>query len=92
MKTRDSPYDQILFLCTKGDCKKRGAKEFRRKIRAAQRERGVGKKRLRIQACGCLNDCDRGPNAVLSPGGRWFSGLHARDAEALLDEILANGE
>lgn len=88
MERRRSPYQKTLFLCTKSTCKKRGAKELRKALKQAIKDRGVSKKRLRIQACGCFDLCKHGPNAVLAHGGTWYADLKPKDAEALLDELL----
>ena len=45
------------------------------------------KGRVRVARSGCLDLCEKGPNAFLYPEGRWYSGLKPEDVPALLAEV-----
>lgn len=92
MQSGKPPYTSILFVCTKSTCKKRGGKRLQKALKKAMKDQKLNKKRLRIQACGCLDLCKHGPNAVLCPGGTWFRGIDLQEADELLKAALAETE
>lgn len=44
-----------------------------------------------VTGCECLGPCFEGPNAVVYPEGVWYSGAAAGDADAIVDQHLAEG-
>ena len=82
------------MICTGGDCKKRGAKDVRKAIKAELRASGLLGE-VRTDTVGCLGLCKHGPNAVVydgaEPKGTWYVGLRENDAAEVVEEHLANG-
>ena len=92
-KVRD--HDSHVLICSGGDCKKRGAKDFRKALKSGLRESGmIGDTRL--DTVDCLGLCKHGPNAVVygpnGHGGTWYLGLTEDDAPEIVDQHLAAGE
>ena len=93
-------FDAHLFICTyareKGaNCASRGGQALRDLVKARCKEAsgGLGQLKIRVNAAGCLDQCDRGIAAVLYPQGEWFTGLKPDDSQILiiaLDRALAD--
>ncbi len=88
-KVRD--YDTHVFLCSGGDCKKRGAKKIRKALKSELRSAGMNRD-VRVDAVDCLGLCKHGPNAVLYPGGTWYAGLQEEDTLEIVEKHLKRGE
>ena len=92
--TRVRDYESHVLICTGGDCKKRGAKDVRKAIKAELRASGLLGE-VRTDTVGCLGLCKHGPNAVVydgaEPKGTWYVGLRENDAAEVVEEHLANG-
>lgn len=92
-KVRD--YESHVFVCTGGDCKKRGARDTRRALKDGIRSEGLLGE-VRIDTVGCLDLCKHGPNVVVydgaQPKGTWYVGLDEDDAPEVVGQHLKNGE
>ena len=44
-----------------------------------------------VTRCGCLGLCGRGPNVVVYPEGRWYTGVRLEDVPLLVSEHLREG-
>ena len=84
-------YEAHVLVCGGGDCKKRGAKEVRKSLKAELRERGRVRG-VRIDSVECLGLCKHGPNAVVYPGGAWYLGLQDEDVPEVVGRHLEGGE
>jgi (2Fe-2S) ferredoxin len=88
-------YKAHLFICTndrgpggkRPSCAHRGSPELRDAVKAACKERGLGKGDVRVNAAGCLDQCERGITAVLYPQGEWFLDLTTDDVGKLTDAV-----
>ena len=40
--------------------------------------------RTLVTGCGCLGLCERGPNVVIYPEGRWYTSVQPDEAEAIV--------
>lgn len=75
---RVSATKPILTVCVNvrqapfASCGGRGALALKASLEKAIAERGLP---VELQTIKCLGKCDRGPNALLSPGNRWFFGI-----------------
>ncbi len=91
-KVRD--YEAHVLVCAGGDCKKRGAKDTRRALKAALRASGLLGE-TRVDTVDCLGLCKHGPNAVVydgtNPKGTWYLGLDESDVPEVVDEHLGRG-
>lgn len=90
--TADPPlfFDCHVFVCTntrpadhpRGSCARKGSVELRDYMK--DKAKALGLKNTRINAAGCLDRCELGPNLVIYPQGVWYR----FDTEADIDEIL----
>jgi (2Fe-2S) ferredoxin len=86
-------YKAHLFICTndrgpgakRESCCPKGSEELRRQVKEMCRAKGL--KNVRINASGCLDQCEQGIAAVLYPKGKWFLGLKPGDAETLVAAV-----
>ena len=92
-KVRD--YESHIFVCTGGDCKKRGARDTRGALKDGIRSEGLLGE-VRIDTVDCLGLCKHGPNVVVydgaQPKGTWYLGLDEDDAPEVVEQHLKNGE
>ena len=88
-------YDAHLFICTnkkeKGACcADRQGPELRDRLKKLSRDPALGwGKRVRVNAAGCLGECEEGVAAVIYPEGRWLRNLRNDDASErqLIDAV-----
>ncbi len=82
-------YKCHLFICTntkeKGSsCGPKGAAALRIELKKRLEEKYPDKKNLfRINASGCLGQCEKGIAAVCYPKGEWKTELTAQDIDSL---------
>lgn len=88
--TTDEVFKCHLFVCTNRrnegeDCASKGAEKLRDQIKKmAKTEFG---NKVRINASGCLGQCEKGVAAVLYPSQTWFFQVDTGDESAILDTI-----
>lgn len=89
-KVRD--YRAHVLVCTGGDCKKRGAKDTKKALKAGIRSEGLlGETRL--DTVNCLGICKHGPNVVVYDSTRtWYLGLNEKDAPEIVEQHLRDSE
>ena len=91
-KVRD--YESHVFVCTGGDCKKRGAKGTRKALKDELRSEGLLGE-VRIDTVDCLGLCKHGPNVVIYGGpekGTWYLGLEEGDVPEVVERHLKGGD
>ncbi len=44
-----------------------------------------------VTGCGCLGVCERGPNLVVYPEGRWYTAVQSAEVPRIVQEHLAGG-
>ncbi len=79
-----------VFVCTnqrpekhpRGSCARRGSVELRDYMK--DKAKAMGLQNVRINAAGCLDRCELGPDMVIYPEGVWYR----YDTKADIDEIL----
>ncbi|CAN5681036.1 hypothetical protein BH24ACT22_BH24ACT22_16320 [soil metagenome] len=89
VKVRD--YDSHVLICTGGDCKKRGAKDLKKRLKSELREENINRD-VRIDEVECLGLCKHGPNVVVYPSGTWYVGLDKENVPEIVDRHLKGGE
>ncbi len=92
MQSQASPYRVQIWVCVNrrddgsNACGNKLQMRLKDALKAAVEARGwTG--RVRVSHSGCMGLCARGPNVMVQPIGRWFSGVTEADVPTLLDEI-----
>ncbi|MDQ3862074.1 MAG: (2Fe-2S) ferredoxin domain-containing protein [Actinomycetota bacterium] len=80
-----------MFICKGGDCKKRGSKAVRRRLKDELRTEGM-KRDVRVDCVDCLGLCKHGPNVIVYPRGTWYLGVAEQDVPAIVQRHLKTGE
>lgn len=87
-------YKAHLFICTKcrfikedGQlCDEKLASDFRKSVKDLAKAK-FGKGVVRVNASGCLDNCENGICSVLYPSGKWNIQLRPGDEEKLIQAI-----
>jgi (2Fe-2S) ferredoxin len=90
-------YAKHVFCCTnrreaghpRGCCAEKNAEELRDYLKGRAKEAGL--RRIRINAAGCLDRCELGPNMVIYPEGVWYTYKTKEDLDEILDTHLVKG-
>lgn len=80
-----------LYLCQGPNCSARGAGATREALDLAIWEAGL-LDAVELQASGCQDHCDYGPNLLIYPGGCRYVGVDAARAAAIVARHLRDGE
>jgi len=68
-----------------------GSAEVMDIIRAEVFKAGLEKEVL-ITGTGCIGICNRGPNVVVYPEGKWYTGVTAEMAKQIVEEHVKQGK
>lgn len=90
-------FDCHVFVCTntrpadhpRGSCARGGSVELRDYMK--DKAKAMGLKGVRINAAGCLDRCELGPNLVIYPEGVWYHFDTRADIDEILTEHLQKG-
>jgi (2Fe-2S) ferredoxin len=88
------PYRRTVFVCTHSReggrvaCGNpgRGGVELCEALKDAVKKAGL-KGKVRVARSGCLDLCEKGPNAFFYPGDEWLSGLSTEDVPVILAKL-----
>ncbi len=91
-------YETHVFCCMnvrepghpRGCCSARGSVELRDYMKS--RAKQLGLKNIRINAAGCLDRCELGPNMVIYPEGVWYTYESREDVDEILERHIIGGE
>jgi (2Fe-2S) ferredoxin len=94
VKNASVPYQKTLFVCVHAreggrvscGAPGRGGVELCQSLKESVKAAGL-KGKVRVSKSGCLDLCEKGPNAFLYPQGEWLSGLSPDDAPALVQRL-----
>jgi (2Fe-2S) ferredoxin len=95
MKNEKVPFAKTVFVCTNArpggervSCGNpgRGGLELCEALKHGVKKAGL-KGKVRVARTGCLDLCEKGPNAFLYPSGEWLSGITAADADGILKKL-----
>jgi len=80
-------FQKYLFVCeksrTEGACCMPQGRVIREALKTTVHDLGLAES-IRVSHTGCLDLCAEGPNVLLMPDNKWFSGVRETD----LDEIV----
>ncbi|MEZ4366135.1 MAG: (2Fe-2S) ferredoxin domain-containing protein [Kofleriaceae bacterium] len=88
-----------VFVCTseraadhpRGSCARRGAVAVRELLKKELTARGLAG-RVRANAAGCLDQCERGVAIVVYPEQVWYGAVTAADVTEIIERHLVGGE
>jgi (2Fe-2S) ferredoxin len=91
-------YERHVFICTnrrdpgnpKGCCAAKGAEKIRETFKKLISEKGL-KGRMRANAAGCLDQCEKGPTVVVYPEQVWYTVRTPEDAAEIVEKHLVGG-
>lgn len=92
MNESSLPFDRLILVCLNerpgGEpaCGGRGSKAIADGLKNGVNERGL-KGQVRVTKTHCLGLCELGPNVMVFPDGKLFSGVGPGDVPALLDRF-----
>jgi (2Fe-2S) ferredoxin len=86
-----------VFVCTnvrpvghpRGSCARKDSVALRDYMK--DKAKAMGLKNVRINASGCLDRCELGPNMVIYPEGVWYHFNNEADIDEILSEHLQKG-
>lgn len=92
------PYERHVFVCVnerppghrRGCCSSRNGKEICAALKQMNQKSGLAGK-VRINAAGCLDECERGVAIVVYPEAVWYGGVTLDALEELYDSHIVNG-
>jgi (2Fe-2S) ferredoxin len=90
-------YRAHVFCCTnerppghkRGCCKEKGSDDLRNYMKARVKELGI--EGTRVNASGCLDQCEKGPAVVIYPEGVWYSPKTRADIDEIIEKHLQGG-
>ena len=88
-----SAFKHHILVCTQDkpdgvpSCVSCGAKGLLEAFRARLQAAGLGEQVL-LTGCGCLGLCERGPNVLIYPQGRWLTQVKVEQLDAIIKEHL----
>lgn len=90
-------YTHHVFCCTnqrpagskRGCCADKGAEELRAYMK--QRVKELGIPHIRVNASGCLDQCEQGPTMVIYPEGIWYRCDSREAIDRVITEHLQGG-
>ncbi len=95
MRAGSLPYEVLILVCTnvrdekdpRGCCAVRGSveihEELKRRVKALRLPF-----RARVSRTGCLDLCAEGPNVLVFPPGRLYSGVSLADLDVIIDDTF----
>jgi (2Fe-2S) ferredoxin len=91
-------FERHLFVCTnvrppghpRGCCSEKNSEALRDALKRAAALAGL-KQTVRINAAGCLDQCERGATVVVYPEQVWYGGVTIDDVDEIVQSHLING-
>jgi (2Fe-2S) ferredoxin len=91
-------FQHHLFVCTnerpsghpRGCCSAAGAVDLRDYFKSQVAALGL-KPDVRVNAAGCLNQCEHGPTVVVYPEGVWYGFVTRADVDEIIEAHLQGG-
>jgi (2Fe-2S) ferredoxin len=94
-----SIFEKHVFVCVnerpeghpRGCCAAKNSSEVRDRMKLAALKAGL-RGRVRVNASGCLDQCEDGVTVVVYPEGTWYGGVTVDDADEIVSEHLVGGK
>lgn len=91
-------FERHIFVCTnerptehpRGCCSAKNSQAIRDALKAAVKKSGFGD-RVRVNAAGCLDQCEHGVTLVVYPDAVWYGFVTASDVEEIVREHVVGG-
>ena len=91
-------YKYHVFVCTnkraeghpRGCCAQKNSVKLRNLMKVKAKSLGIDK--IRINASGCLDECELGPTVVIYPEGTWYAIKTEEDVETIINEHILKGK
>ncbi len=91
-------FDKHIFVCTntrpdghpRGCCSSKGSEAIRDRLKDLTGKHGH-KGKVRINAAGCLDQCEHGVTIVVYPEGVWYGFLTLGDVEEFFESHVLRG-
>jgi (2Fe-2S) ferredoxin len=91
-------YEHHVFVCEnrrgeddpRGCCAAKGSVELRAALKLGAKHAGL-KGRVRVNAAGCLDQCEHGPTVVVYPEAVWYGHVTLQDVDEIVREHLVGG-
>jgi (2Fe-2S) ferredoxin len=94
MEQKPPPFRKYIFVCenqrTEGEvcCGPHSMGEgYVERLKEFVKNNGL-KGQIRVSRTGCLDICVHGPNILVYPEGRWYSGVTLSDLETIIEKEL----
>ena len=87
------PYRVLFLVCTnlredeRASCAARGSAEIHRELKRRVKLLNLPF-HVRVSQSGCLDLCSDGPNVVVWPDGRLYSGVSIEDIDLILEDVF----
>jgi (2Fe-2S) ferredoxin len=93
------PYERHVFVCVnerpaghpRGCCSDKNSVEIRDRLKRMANRAGL-KGRVRVNAAGCLDVCERGVTVVVYPEAVWYGGVTLDDVEEIFQSHILDGQ
>jgi len=93
------PFEKHIFICInerepghpRGCCSAKGSKKIREWFKDEVKKCGL-KGKVRANAAGCLDHCEKGPTVVVYPEGTWYHVESAADVTEIMKEHIKGGK
>ena len=87
-----------LFVCTntrppdhaRGSCNPDGSEALRERFKSEVKRRNL-RETVRVNAAGCLDQCEHGPNVVVYPESVWYGCVKLDDVEEIIESHIVGG-
>ena len=92
------PFERHVFVCVnerpdghpKGCCAGKGSVEIRDRLKMMANRAGL-KGKVRVNAAGCLDLCERGVTVVVYPEAVWYGGVTLDDVDEIFQSHIVEG-
>jgi (2Fe-2S) ferredoxin len=92
------PFERHVFVCVnerpaghpKGCCAGKGSVEIRDRLKMMVGRAGL-KGKVRVNAAGCLDACERGVTVVVYPEAVWYGGVTLDDVDEIFQSHILEG-